>query len=322
MIVKLNLKTDNCEICSNLDQCSYKQCTDDYYKENKEVKINGSNNNADKIEFDKLSNYARFAENQKKENLRLKKTDSEIELESELEKFLETFKDNDSFLDITSDYSLNFDLSESDSINKSRQNLLLYKLENRLAILKHDITSFLKINIQTSLFKKNVVRFYLFLKLKYKNHKSLDNKILIEKNHIDKLKQSALEIIKIQKKVGVISNVISKLLNIKESKEKFTQIKKLTISLNNLCKELDELFKRIMNDNKSTSLSVFKKSIFNNEMYRVFKGTKSLENNLPSIEKQVVKKSTNTTKILNKSKSRKNSSSNASSPEKKKQVKN
>ena len=100
------------------------------------------------------------------------------------------------------EFSLNYNPNETD-MHKTKENLLLSRLDNRLKMLKENIKIFLKINLNTSLFKKDVIKFFLFLKMKQKNLKSegIDNKLDIEKNSIIQLKHSAIEILNVEKKI-------------------------------------------------------------------------------------------------------------------------
>jgi len=116
-------------------------------------------------------------------------------------------------------FALNFTPTH-DELTKSKINLLLSRLENRLELLNKNVSIFLKINTETTLFKKNVIKFFLFLKLKQKNqqkkkknlniqynsHLNIDKKLKIEKSSIERLKHSVKDITNVKNKIT--SNII------------------------------------------------------------------------------------------------------------------
>ena len=201
IIAQVNIA--NCEICSDLDQCSYKQCTENYYNPKKEE--------TNLTEFEKISMKNRFSTklHTKTTSKSSSKNELSLETETDLKKFFSaSLNSNENELSgiygdsygETSDYAVNFDLNEIDS---TKINMLLNRVENRLNLLTENINTFRKINIQTTLFKKNVIKFFLFLKFKKKggDHNTIDKKLNIERSSIENLKQSADEIDKIQRKL-------------------------------------------------------------------------------------------------------------------------
>ena len=67
--------------------------------------------------------------------------------------------------------------------------------------MKINIELFHKINIQTSAFKQNVIKFFLYLKQKKNNTNNLDDQVKKEKINIQQLWQSSKEVTELQKKL-------------------------------------------------------------------------------------------------------------------------
>jgi len=118
----------------------------------------------------------------------------------------EDIPDDTPFTSTTAVINDNIDeLSNSNDMQTTHKNILISRLENRLEVLKENINIFQKLNVETSIFKKNVIKFFLFLRLQRKNieeSSSIDNKLMKEKNSIESLKHSAQGIKSAQKKLN------------------------------------------------------------------------------------------------------------------------
>ena len=187
------------------------------------------------------------------------KTDSELE-----EMFSKVL--NEGISQDGSGYALNFDLDSSNvsGIHGTKINLLLSRLENRLKILKSNIGTFMKINAQTTLFKRNVIKFFLFLKQdkKQKNsHLDIDNKLKVETNSIESLKHSVTQLKNAENKIDILTRILLKIQKLKDSLVKNNEIKKLIAGIQVLFKQINVLFKFVQDTNRAT-IGVFRRSMF------------------------------------------------------------
>ena len=180
----------NCELCSDLEQCSFSVCSEDYYN---------TNHKPIESEFERISKYTRCSAKgslNKKVNLHSDTINMiNSQSDSEFEKFFEKNSEKDQKVN---------ELENNQGLNLL--DVLLERLENRIEHLKENLKILQKLNLKKSLFKKNLIHFFEFLKLQeIKNLQEiakLERKIVKETNLLTNLQNSEVAINNIHNKLN------------------------------------------------------------------------------------------------------------------------